>query len=480
LNPIAHESRYPRLLGVLLCTVAVSLLWGRGGVHAQDQQPAASIPVMIHIVADGETLDQIAVQYRVAAADLRAFNGLGDLAPVLPGQRLLIPGTANGRETAGISLIMTRFAETLDVVAGRSGVTAQRLAEFNRIVNPGALPAGVMLAVPGSDYQGPQVPLEPVRVRAEDSLASLALRYNLAPTGLLWLNQKIENPVLLPGMTLVVPAAASPSSVLDAPWESIVFSGLPFQPGYSVGARITTSVPGTVRAMFLDLDIPVNSTGTEHELIFGINRRVTPGIYPMSLVFDDGAGIISTLIQPVLIQDAGYETERVQLSPDIEQVLTDRDLVQGEINYVETTMRGYRPEKDWDGVFLRPSLGLLTSRFGSYRVYNNTDLNTFHSGTDFGVKAGTPVYAPAAGRVVDTGLLDIRGYIVILDHGRGVYTGYWHLASIAVNPGDTVAAGQLIGTVGSTGLSTASHIHWEMWVNGVNVDATQWLRQSFP
>jgi murein DD-endopeptidase MepM/ murein hydrolase activator NlpD len=143
-------------------------------------------------------------------------------------------------------------------------------------------------------------------------------------------------------------------------------------------------------------------------------------------------------------------------------------------------MSGFTPEQYWDGLFLRPSTGVLTSQFGVYRLYNNTDLNSFHSGSDFAARTGTPIYAPAAGYVVDTGILDVRGYIIIVDHGLGVYTGYWHLASIQVNPGDRVEQGQLIGTMGTTGLSSASHLHWEMWVNGINVDATQWLRVRFP
>jgi murein DD-endopeptidase MepM/ murein hydrolase activator NlpD len=68
----------------------------------------------------------------------------------------------------------------------------------------------------------------------------------------------------------------------------------------------------------------------------------------------------------------------------------------------------------------------------------------------------------------------------VLDHGWGVYSGFWHQSTILVEAGGAVATGQQIGTIGSTGLSTASHLHWEMWVNGNQVDPLQWVREAFP
>ena len=76
--------------------------------------------------------------------------------------------------------------------------------------------------------------------------------------------------------------------------------------------------------------------------------------------------------------------------------------------------------------------------------------------------------------------LQVRGMAVIIDHGAGVMSGYFHLSEIAVQPGDQIAAGQLIGKVGATGLVTGSHLHWEMRVGGVAVDPLEWLDRRFP
>jgi len=100
---------------------------------------------------------------------------------------------------------------------------------------------------------------------------------------------------------------------------------------------------------------------------------------------------------------------------------------------------------------------------------------------DFSVCANNlNIYAPAAGKVVFAGPLDVRGNAVILDHGHGVYSGYWHQSEMAVSVGDFLSPGQLIGIIGSTGRSTGPHLHWEIWVNGVQVNPYDWLVNSYP
>jgi murein DD-endopeptidase MepM/ murein hydrolase activator NlpD len=71
--------------------------------------------------------------------------------------------------------------------------------------------------------------------------------------------------------------------------------------------------------------------------------------------------------------------------------------------------------------------------------------------------------------------LFVRGNAVVIDHGRGVLTGYWHMQAIKVKVGERVETGQMLGEVGTTGLSTGPHLHWEMRVNGVAVDPMQWV-----
>ena len=118
-----------------------------------------------------------------------------------------------------------------------------------------------------------------------------------------------------------------------------------------------------------------------------------------------------------------------------------------------------------------------TSPYGSRRTYGNSPAITAHAGEDFSAAPGTPVFAPAAGTVVLAESLFVRGNAVVLDHGGGVYTGYWHLSELNVKAGEQVARGQRLGAVGSTGLSTGAHLHWEMRVGGLPVDPLQWVEQ---
>jgi len=74
----------------------------------------------------------------------------------------------------------------------------------------------------------------------------------------------------------------------------------------------------------------------------------------------------------------------------------------------------------------------------------------------------------------------VRGNTTIIDHGWGVYSGFWHQSKFYVQVGDIVEQGQVIGEVGGTGRVTGPHLHWELWVNGIQVDPYDWLIQAYP
>jgi hypothetical protein len=136
-------------------------------------------------------------------------------------------------------------------------------------------------------------------------------------------------------------------------------------------------------------------------------------------------------------------------------------------------------ERRWQGLFRLPVEGIFTTQFGSGRSTNGGPVGNFHSGTDIAAGLGTAITAPAAGRVAWVGAMPIRGNTVILDHGAGVRTGYHHLDETRVEVGQSVEAGVVVGLMGSTGLSTGPHLHWEMTIYGVNVDPMTWTRVDF-
>ena len=134
----------------------------------------------------------------------------------------------------------------------------------------------------------------------------------------------------------------------------------------------------------------------------------------------------------------------------------------------------------WSGVWSAPVAGEDSGQFGAPRSYNGGPVQSWHHGHDYAAQHGDPISAPAPGVVVWTGDLILHGLGVIIDHGAGVYSGYWHLSLISVAVGQEVGPGDWLGNIGTTGLSTGPHLHWEVIIHGRDVDPTQFLSPQHP
>jgi murein DD-endopeptidase MepM/ murein hydrolase activator NlpD len=115
---------------------------------------------------------------------------------------------------------------------------------------------------------------------------------------------------------------------------------------------------------------------------------------------------------------------------------------------------------------ISPVRGYVSSRFSSSRLHPLLHRARPHVGIDIVAKVGTPVVATAAGRVTAAGRQGDYGNLVEIDHGHGVVTRYAHMSRVSVKPGQAVERGQNIGAVGTTGLSTGPHLHYEVLING--------------
>ena len=173
--------------------------------------------------------------------------------------------------------------------------------------------------------------------------------------------------------------------------------------------------------------------------------------------------------------------ERLRVSPEFaeppdsltERIRLEQELVQG------VRQRAHDTPRLWRVPFVRPRASAVTSVFGVARVFNKV-LRSRHWGVDFAGQIGAPVRAANRGVVALVADLYYSGTTILIDHGAGLVTGYFHLSRVLVVPGDTVEVDQLIGRVGSSGRVTRSHLHWFAAYGAITVDPLDLVRPTGP
>jgi murein DD-endopeptidase MepM/ murein hydrolase activator NlpD len=151
-------------------------------------------------------------------------------------------------------------------------------------------------------------------------------------------------------------------------------------------------------------------------------------------------------------------------------------------NLTRTTLSGFASLSAADipgAPDMWPILGPINSGFGQREdpVLGNGD-GEFHKGVDIGSPDGTPVHAPAGGRVIKAGMGSGYGREIEIDHGNGIVTVYGHLQGYNVVEGQTVVKGEVIGFVGHSGRTTGSHLHYEVQIRGTAVNPHKYLRTT--
>ncbi len=204
--------------------------------------------------------------------------------------------------------------------------------------------------------------------------------------------------------------------------------------------------------------------------LFGIPLDMLPG--ELTLVIDRPAGR-QPLAVPIAVK--AYPEQRLTIKNQRQVEPNPDDLARIEREQAHTArIKAIFSDFAPSTAFILPARGRLSSRFGLRRFFNDQPRNP-HAGLDVAAGPGSPVSAPAAGIVVDTGNYFFNGNTVFIDHGQGLITAYMHLSRIAVKTGQRVATRQLIGAVGATGRATGPHLHWAVLLNNTPVDPELFL-----
>ncbi|HEQ71484.1 MAG TPA: M23 family metallopeptidase, partial [Spirochaetia bacterium] len=224
---------------------------------------------------------------------------------------------------------------------------------------------------------------------------------------------------------------------------------------------------------------PVPGAVNLYRGLFPVRVFSVPAAYEAQMTGTDLAGNVTRTALPYRVTAREFPREIIQVPKAKAGILTNRPRLNEDAVKIKAALAERGGIQYWRGMFVRPAQGIVSSPFGIQRVYSTGSIASYHRGIDIANKEGTPVIAANAGVVLLSEELFLYGNTIILDHGQGVLTYYCHLSRRDPEKGDIVARGQTIGAIGTTGLSTGPHLHWEMQIEGVEVNPEEWLSRSF-
>ncbi len=457
-----------------LFVLVLSLLLAARPVSAQTSGP-------VYIVQPDDTLGSIAARFNVSLNDLMAANNITDPNVISVGQQLVIPGLEGVSGVLDTEVI--NFGDSLHSLVRRTQIPLDLLRRLNHVVSPTEFYAGASIIVPKEENQADLT----ARISAApgESLLELAVRANANPWTLTSLNGLSGTWDALPGDVLYMPgtgAAGQNASGLPSAFLSVDIPTLPFKQGVTAEIVVRPASGMTLSGKLVTYPLHFFPLGDGRMVALqGIHAMLDPGIYPLQLDATSADGSTQSYEQMVLVASGGYTKEALSVPSE----MIDPAVTAPEDKYVLGITAPVTDTKAWQGPFTLPVAPdyCIKDWFGRRRSFNGSDYDYFHSGIDYGVcSVAHPfdIYAAAPGTVVFAGPLTVRGNATFIDHGWGVYTAYYHQKEINVGVGQQVEAGQLIGLIGGTGRVTGPHLHWEVWVGGIQVNPLDWLNKTYP
>ena len=218
-------------------------------------------------------------------------------------------------------------------------------------------------------------------------------------------------------------------------------------------------------------------------VLAGVPFKTTPGRYTLDLTGSRASGNAPLTIRRTFVIAAAHypktyvhlEVEKKFTEPNPEQQAEIAESVKVKDEYLNRVS----PEREWDGNFNPPADAPTSDVYGSQRIFNGVAQRE-HQGLDFRVPTGTPVAAMNSGTVLLARFLYYEGNCVVIDHGQGLLTLYFHLSELKVKEGEAVKRGELIGLSGGTGRATGPHLHVAVRWLGTYLDPARLMQLSLP
>ena len=252
---------------------------------------------------------------------------------------------------------------------------------------------------------------------------------------------------------------------------------------YAYEFPIESNVPGGVviipiktenkpEVFFYDRKVMVIGENKNWNAIVGIPLKIELGEHKLKVIND---GIEANYLFDVVNKD--YEKQYLTVKNKRHVNPNDEDMlrISKERKLISKAKASWREIDNVPLKFIKPARGPYSSSFGLRRFFNKQPRNP-HSGLDIAAEKGTPIIAPAAGVVINTGDYFFNGKTIFLDHGQGLITMYCHMEEISIEEGDFVNVNDMLGTVGSSGRVTGAHLHWSVILNNTTVEPLLFLK----
>ncbi|HTG02368.1 MAG TPA: M23 family metallopeptidase [Nitrospirota bacterium] len=268
---------------------------------------------------------------------------------------------------------------------------------------------------------------------------------------------------------LTVCIAASTAFAGSSSKPQVILSPKKIGPG-DIMLVTVRNAKGPVEGTFAGKKLLFSNVQGSSKAIVGIDLLAETGKYDL----DVSAGA-RQLHRVVTVVKKKYPVQRLTLPKDMVELSPENEARVERDQKKFAALWPNQTDRTWNGNFINPREGEVVTKFGVRRIINNIPKNP-HTGIDVSAEEGDEVRAPNSGVVALVDDMFYSGNSIVLDHGQGIYTMFFHLSKTLVTAGQAVKKGEAIGLVGSTGRSTGAHLHWGARVQGARVDPMQLIQ----